>query len=682
MMHPSVAVASQVEIIRQKVDELKKTKSLTLKEIDGQLRFMTDAIIKIEDEKQRITVSSPAIRKVFENQIENIFVVVPTARIVNTKSVKSGIQLMYENRLSKLLEPNEEIQTEIHFSLRSKYTVDLEELKHKSIENFNANRNYLIGLLDDVLDKTLEEIVRCEEVASWKSKYDDKEILDYLNSQIQEANKLKDQILRKLIASLEGGEFIFRGSAKTTKSLANKVQDAANIWLKSSAEKVYHKYNLAPITIESTAVQKLLQFDDLRSVPSTLNPFSIIKGDGSIDINHAAIKAIEDYLQNEGQIDGRKLLDHFNDAPFGWHKDTTRYLQTIMFLASLVKLRIAGDTVKVKGPLAIEKLSNSAAFNSIGISMHSDGQPTNDQKLYAAKNLTELIKNTVIPLPQKISEAVMKYFPEFQKNYAEIKVRLDNLKLPGVEKAEAIQDGIAEILKGDASDATFSLGTPDATLYMDLLWAKKIKSAIDNGIEKVIQRIKTALAEVETLPNDGLTGELKDLFKIKSEEINRILQSENFFEEAVALNDYATQMDNEVATTCEKFKDQENANIKQAINDLKISYDWIRLKEEQKKEFSEKLNKAIITDKYGIKGIREIINEAYSFNNLLKSLNADMNEVLKVAEPLPGTKKTKTISLSHISKRIQSRKDVELIISEFSKLKDSWNDDEIIDIKW
>ncbi len=161
---------------------------------------------------------------------------------------------------------------------------------------------------------------------------------------------------------MESGEFIFRGSAKTCKSLADNVGEAANTWLKTSAEKVYHKYDLAPITIEATATQRLLQFDDLRSVPPALNQFSIIKADGSIDLGNATLKTIEDYLQNEGQVDGRKLLDHFIDAPYGWNKDTTRYLITVMFLASNIKLRIAGDYVKVKGPLAIEKLSNVASI--------------------------------------------------------------------------------------------------------------------------------------------------------------------------------------------------------------------------------------------------------------------------------------------------------------------------------
>lgn len=691
MMHPSIEVPSQLDKIKKKVNELKNTKGLTLKEIDGQLRFMTDAIIQLEDDKLRIPVSSTQVRKVFENQIEDIFSIVPTARIANTKSVKSGIQLMYENRISKLAETTEEIQTEISFSLRSKYASDLEELKHKSMEAQNTSRNYFIGLLEDIQDKNLEDIVRCEEVASWKNRFDDKEILDYLNSQFQEAQVLKDALRRKLIAALESGEFIFRGSAKTCKSLSNSVRDAANIWLKSSAEKVFHKYDLAPITIESTATQKLLQFDDLRSIPTSLNSFAIIKSDGSIDTSNAAIKAIEDYLQNEGQVDGRKLLDNFQDAPFGWHKDTTRYLITIMFLASIVKLRIAGDTIKVKGPSAIEKLSNAAAFNQIGLSLHSDDQPTNEQKLCAAQNLTELTKSTVIPLPQKISEAVMKFFPEFQKNYAELKVRLEKLNLPGIDKAESIQEGIAEILKGDASDATFSLGKPDAKLFLELQWAKKVKSSIDNGIESVIEKIKGIQNEVELLPADGLTGHLKASVKIKFEDINRILQSDNFFEQAVSLNDFATEIESEVMSTCESFKEEQNDNIRHSIEEVKQTYEWGQLNDEQKQEFSSRLDNALIKDKSGIKGIREIITEVYSFNNSLKTIRTEINEAIRpisvvaVVDPaggIPQTKKTKPISLSHISKRIQSKEDIDVIIAKFTDLKDNWNDDELIDIKW
>jgi hypothetical protein len=682
MIHPSVDASSQIDKLKAKVNELKNTKGLTLKEIDGQLRFMTDAIIRIEEEKLKIFVSGSSTRKVYESQIEDIFSPAPTTRIANTKSVKSGVQFVFDERLSKITTENDEIQTEIHFAQRSKYTQSLDELKHRSTEKLNESKIYLLGLFDEELDKTLEEIVRCEEIASQKHKYDDKEIIDYLNSQFQEAQVLRQQIKRKLLTALESGEFIFRGTSKPAKAIGETLREATNLWLKHCAEKIYHKYDLASQTIDSVSSQRLLQFDDLRSVSGVLNPFNIIKSDGSVDVNAASLKSIQDYLQNEGQVEGRKLLEHFSESPFGWHKDTTRYLVTIMFLASIIKLRIAGDTVKVKGPSAIEKLSNSSAFNQIGVSLHSDDQPTNEQKLCAAKNLTELTLNTVPPLPQKISEVVMKYFPEFQRKYAELRPRLEALRLPGVEKAELIQEGIAEIIKGDASDATFRLGKEDSDLYLALLWAKKIHHAISNGIEKVIKKIQETHAEVNALPHEGLTGELKTQLEIKFDQINRTLQSESFFEKAADLNDSSTEIDSLIADVCEKFRDQENETISSAITQLKSSYNWQKVKPEQKQEFLARLERSIISDKSGIKGIREIINEVYSFNILLKNVEKEIEELAKPDTTVTGPMKVKKVTLTHLPKRIEKKTDVDNIVNEFIKIKDQLNDDEVVDINW
>lgn len=682
MMHPSVDAPSQLDKVKQKVNELKNTKGQTLKEIDGQLRFMTDAIIRIEDEKQKITVFGTASRRIYDDQVEDIFTPLPTARIANTKAVKSGVQLVLDERTTKLIEQNEEIQLEVHFVQLARYTTELEDLKQKSTDKLNTSRIYFLGVLDEDLDKAVEEIVRCEEIGGTKNRYDDKEIHEYLNSQLQEAQNLKLQVKRKLASSLEAGEFVFRGASTPTKALSNNLRDAVNQQLKVAAEEVYHKYNLAAQSIDSTTAQKLLQFEDLRLLPATLNPFNLIKGDGSIDVNASALKAIEDYLQSEGQIDGRKLLQHFSEAPFGWHKDTTRYLVTIMFLASVVKLRIAGDTVKVKGPSAIEKLSSAAAFNQIGVSLHSDDQPTQAQKLCAAKYLTELTLTTVPPLPQKISEVVMKHFPEFQKKYGNLRYILENLNLPGKDKAESIQEGISEILKGDASDATFRLGKEDAELYVALVWAKKVQQAFENGIETVIKKIQSTRADIDSLPNQGIIGDLKEKSKPLFDKVDQVIQSENFFERAADLNDYATELDNAIAEACEKFREHENDNIALSIKGIKSSPNWALLKDEEKQEFSLRLDKSLILEKTGTKGIREIINEAYVFNNVTKEIEKEIEELTKAEEPVPGTKKVKKVTLSHLPKRFEKKEDVDPIIEEFTKIREQLIEDEIVDISW
>jgi hypothetical protein len=683
MMHPSVETGSQKDVVKTIVNELKNTRGLTLTEIEGQLRFMTDAIIGIEKEKEKVYVGSGEVRKVYEQQLEDIFTPVPSARILNTKSVKTGIQFVLDGKLNKLLEPNDEIQTELHFVQASQYATTLEELKRRSTELLNSSKMYFLGQLDTNMDATFEEIVRCEEIASRKNSYQDKEIIDYLNSQHQEAQNLKRKIKRSLTTALEKGEFIFRGKSKACKNISKAgLRESANIWLKTCAESVYHKYQLAPINIEATAAQKIMQFDDLKVVPNSLNHLNLIKTDGSIDITAPALKAIIEYLQKEGHVDGRKLLEHFNDAVYGWDNNTSRYLVTLLFLASEIKLRINGSYISVKGPSAIEKLSNSGEFNKIGITLHNDDQPTNEQKMLAAKHLTELTLNTVPPLPQKISEAVIKYFPEFLNKYATHGVRLTNLELPGQERTKFIQDGITEILKGDASDATFRLGNPDAELYVALIWAKKLQQAFENGIEKVIEKIRKIQKGIDELPKDGLPGELKGQLTGNFEIVNHILQEDDFFERAADLKGMSNDIESIMVDYCEKFRTQENDNIQNEINRVKGSSSWKKLTAEVKEEFSKQLDAITITEKVGIEGIREIINDAFSYGALLKNIERDIIEIPETEEPLPASKKLKKYSLSHLPKRIEKRADIDRIINELNQIKDQFHDDEIIDLNW
>lgn len=682
IMYPSIDHAGMQSELRKKVDELKNNRSLTLKEIDGQLRFMTDAIIRIEEEKAKEFISGQDTRKVLENQIEDLFTPVPSARILNTKSVKSGIQLIWEGRPSKILEPNEEIQIELNYSNKSNYDSRLNELRTSSTEKTNENKIYFLGQLDDGIDKLLEEIVRCEKISNTKAKYGDKEILDYLNSQYQEANKLKDQVKRKLGVALENGDMLFRGSSKASSQVGNSLRDASNAWLKLSAEKVYHKYNQAPLSIDSGDAQKLLQFDDLKTVPQALRHFDLIKIDGGIDVNITAIQSIKDYLQAEGQADGRKLLERFMISPYGWNRETTRYIISAMFIASEIKLRIAGADIKVKGPSSIDKLSSNQNFNSVGVSLYTEGQPTQEQIIAAQKNLTELTGEVVPPLPLRISQVVMKVFPKFQSKYADLPLRLETLNLPGREKAESIKEGIEEILKGDASDATFRLGKENADLYIALLWAKNIYTAIENGIEKTIKEIQNLKTDVNALPNDGAMLDLKNQVSSKFDEIERIFNSDTFYEKAPELNDYLSEIKNSIANACEASRTQENANIRSEIEKLKAETNWSLLNTEQKGEFSTRLDNSVISEKEGISGIREIINEAYSFGKLLNTIKTEIEECLKATPQVPGAKKRKRVSFNHLPKAIEKKEDIDKIISELEKLKKDFNEDEIIDLNW
>ena len=482
--------------------------------------------------------------------------------------------------------------------------------------------------------------------------------------------------------AIENGEMLFRGHSKATSQLGENLKEASNAWVKSSAEKIYFNYYQVPLAVDSTAAQKLLQFEDLKTLPPSLKFFDAIKPDGGINTTIPAIQSIKDYLQSEGQVDGRKLLEHFMEPPYGWNRESTRYIIATMFLASEIKLRIAGDWVKVKGPTSIEKLSSNQNFNQIGVSLYTEGQPTQDQILFAQKNLTEITGQVVPPLPQKISEVVIKHFPKLQTRYADLPLRLETLNLPGKEKADSIREGIEEILKGDASDATFRLGKENADLYVSLKWAKNVYLAIENGIEKTIKELKSLREAVDDLPEEGVINDLKVLLSPIFSDLDKILLSENFFEKAPELNDSLMEIKNSIANACEQFRAQENQHIQLEIDKVKGDYRWKKLSDEQKLEFSNRFADALIQEKEGINGIREIINEIFSFGKLLTSINLEIEEYITAAEPEPGTKKLKRVSLAHLPKRIEKKEDIDTIIEELKKLKGQISDNEILDLNW
>jgi hypothetical protein len=217
MMHPSVNSPSLKDAVRQKVDELKANRSLTLKEVDGQLRFMTDVILRIEDTKVQHLPTSLEVRRVLESQVQELFPRVPTAKVLE-KTVNTGIQLAFEGRPKPLLEQNETIQAHLYFETADHYPQTVLELERISTERASENTYFAVGQLEESWAADLEEIVRCESIYAKRNQYEGKEIADYLEGQRQDADRLKTRLRQRMARALENGQLIFRGAARTTKS--------------------------------------------------------------------------------------------------------------------------------------------------------------------------------------------------------------------------------------------------------------------------------------------------------------------------------------------------------------------------------------------------------------------------------------------------------------------------------
>ncbi|WP_373707968.1 BREX system P-loop protein BrxC [Kaistella sp.] len=699
LMHPNVSSNSMYDEVSKIVEALKDTPGCTLNEIDGELRFMTDAIINIENEKNKIYPTSGDIRKVYENIIKDIFSPVPQTRLLNTKTVRTGINLNQDGKVYKLLEPNEEIQMDVIIADPASYDKLRDDLIKSSTDSIANSRMFLIGKNDKNLDNKLIDIVKNEMIYGTRTRHSDKEIIDYLNSQDQEAKRLIDVVRRTIVQAFEKGEFVFRGNNKPVISYGAKLRDSANGKLKEVAELVYSKYRQAPIVVGGSDAEKLLNFPDLKTLPPSLNHFDLLKNDGSVELETEALRSIREYIVKEDQVEGRKLLEYFDSAPFGWSKDTTRFLVSAMFLASDVKLRISGDDIKVKGPKAIEALKNVIGFNKIGISTYqANERPTMQMLSLSVRRLAQLTGEQVAPLQDKIAEVVRRFFPEFQTKYSAIKTKLEYLELPGQERAQEVQDGIAEVLKGEGSDAAFRLGKDDSDLFLNLMWITEVHKGFENGMEKSFRIANDLRKNIENLPDSGLLKDLKESTQSDFDLVKEITADEAFVERTSELKNAISNIQTLCSDYCQKLQTTENIKIQSEIDQIKNDQDWSELKEEQKEVLLSKLGSLVVENKQGLDGIKEILNLNYSINNTFTEVRGQITEYVKTPVPIPpvvspepgGTSPVNPImkkitihkNMSNFSKRILNEQQLSSIIKELEQLRKDLDDGKIIEINW
>lgn len=160
--------------------------------------------------------------------------------------------------------------------------------------------------------------------------------------------------------------------------LSEDLLEATKKYLEVIGQQVYAKWEQAPLPADSGLAERFLKTENLARLASKDDPLSLVKKSGAgvgIDETHQAIVSLKDYLEREGQVEGRRLLEDFYGAPYGWFKDTTRYLVAAMLVGGLVKLRIGGEDITVRGEVALNSLKNTINFNKIGISLR-DVKPT------------------------------------------------------------------------------------------------------------------------------------------------------------------------------------------------------------------------------------------------------------------------------------------------------------------
>ena len=310
--------------------------------------------------------------------------------------------------------------------------------------------------------------------------------------------------------------------------------------------------------------------------------------------------------------------------------------------------------------------------------------------------MAELTVDSVAPLPARIAEVVRKHFPEFQTKYSSIKTRLEYLKLPGQEKAQEVQEGIAEVLKGEGSDAAFRLGKSDSNLFDNLIWIANVNKGFEQGMESAFKEANILKESIDALPDSGIPKELKENSEGDFIIIQEITNDSEFVNRTSDLKDKISNIKTLCSDYCQKLLTSENEKIEAEIEQIKTSEDWTKLTHDQQKELSATMNVLVISDKQGLDGIKDILNLNYTITNTFRTVREQIKELLKLkieppTPPLPpDTPKPRPEDprriirkdLTILPKTISSVEQLEMIIKELNALRGELNAGNKIEINW
>lgn len=689
LLQPNVNSPSLKDAVEKAIDALLKDGMIPLGEKNGSLRFLTQAGITLQKQFDQIEFRQADLRAEINGVLRSIFKPLPSARLSGVRPVTAGLKIVLGGGQSVSLEGEKEaIQYHVEFVPVGNYDTTRTERENESRATRERANIFLLGRSDTDADKIGATLVRCRQFLNQHRTASDPETQEFVRIVDERLNRALIELERKLHASLYAGSFVNQGAHQAASERGADVLEAAKSFLADAAAKVFDRYSEAAHQADSGLSEKFLK-TPLDRVTTSEDPLSLVTragGRAQIKTDHKAILSIKDFLGQQGQVEGRRLLDNFADPPFGWSKDTTRYLLAGAFLGGEIKMRLAGKDHVVKNDETLAAFSSNKAFGAVGISLRQE-RPDPQALMRASDRLRDLSGENILPLEDEIAAAAKKHFPAYQSTFGPLAIELRTLGLDSgehSERASNLASDLTEVVSGDGSDAVKRMGGIDSPLYDSLVWARKLKKALDNGLRSTLTHLNRLCQEIEGLPAFGIPAKLIGSAAEPLRAVADILNRESFFDESGRLSTLASEVDTLVGATTIELVQQQSELINAELEKWLSSQDWLDLEEDERGWFTTEVAKLAIEADGTLEGLKKLLGHDYSLNHSLRELASGIAKKAaenraakdKIPEPEPQPNGGTPLPEPEVSetelivpKVFKSAKDIDMLIQELSKLR-------------
>ena len=481
----------------------------------GGFSFLNAGIMPLRKRRDDHVPAADDLAATRNSVLREIFADRPATRLLGTKAVNAGVRL--RGARGALVGEREEIQFQVEFATEDGVDGRRTELLTETVGAPEWRTMIAwVCVVDGSLDERLREIVRSDWVASnHGGQVSDPAVAQYVRGEQRASDTGRRKVRELLLRALLDGTLIFRGAPIVASTLApssgvhaTSLTAVAKAQLERAASAIYPLYHLAKVTGETNLAPSFLDIENLTRMPPALDPLEFVgMGAGGmrrVDPTHPTLdeakRAFEQIVASRGvsQLTGSSVLDHFSSMPYGWTKDTTRYVFAALFRSGIVKLLTQTETITVVGPTAVEAFRTTLSFNRCALSRRNDA-PSLEMLQRTAARLTDLIGRRVLMDQDTIARAVREYLPGKIDPIRSLPTQLAMIGIDGGDRAERTIAVAESMLIGDGMGAVQHLGALTTSFPDDYAWAVMTAEQFAGGADREIREARELLRNADAI---------------------------------------------------------------------------------------------------------------------------------------------------------------------------------------
>lgn len=568
--------------------------------------FLSDAVKPIRDKRNSYAPTSAECARARIDVLKqgtadhDMFRIQPSARLENIKEVRAAVKL---GRTS-VVGGSEDVEVRLEFTDPALWDGRREEFLLSTNAKVELKNSVVLLIRNETaVEELLPEIVKSEKVlGDVDERNADHVVAQYLRAERRSAERSRERAAAAMEKAMLDGVFIFRGKPTPVREAGETLDAAVRNILSSAVKEVFPHFHLAPIRPSTDAAAKFLGVERMDRITKDLDPLGLVakrRGAPRIDTTLPVLAEVLRVFQAKSaesgsdRLQGSYLQDVFSAPPYGWTKDTVRYLFAALLRAGDIEFHIPGadGAVRTAGPKAIEGVKSTVAFNRIGVSPRDAKLPP-EALDRAARRLETLFGDEVLPLEDHISRSVRRNVPDLLERLGALPDRLRLLGLSGEDRVRRLLADAADLLKGDAGGAGAVLGGVECNLPEEITWAKAVFDALEGGAEDDVRHARTVLDSTADLERlfPGATGDI--LGAEDKEAAEEVLSSERFHELLPELRGVVRGVVDRAESRYAVERAAYEESLKKALGGLEAEPDWARLLDEDREEIAGKLRAA------------------------------------------------------------------------------------------